>query len=71
MFAVSEWKSSAMRTYDGPGCDCLACKFIGGDRSPECVDYVVDMLDEHLANAERAERDLMRAMIAMKEQHEN
>lgn len=68
MIDHSEWKSSVLRCFDSTDCDCLTCKFIGGNREVETMEHVIQLLDEKLAEAENDVRQLMRALIKMKDE---
>ncbi len=68
MIDETPWKSSILRCFDSTDCDCLTCKFIGGNRDVETMEHVIRLLDSKLAESERAERTLINAMIALKDE---
>jgi len=57
-----------LRCFDETDCDCLTCRFISGYREQETLMHVIRLLDSKLADSEKAERDLIRAMVALKEE---
>lgn len=68
MIDNSPWKSSVLRCFDSTDCDCLTCRFISGYREQETLIHVIALLDSKLAESEKAERTLINAMIALKDE---
>ncbi len=68
MIDKSPWKSSVLRCFDSTDCDCMTCRFIAGASDMETLLAVIALLDSKLAESEKAERTLINAMIALKDE---
>ena len=64
---MSKYKSSVMNVCDESDTECVMCRFIiHDDRSPSVLMHVIETLDHHLAETEKAERMLTRELIKEK-----